>query len=670
MWLVELVTALTFAVIVTCNPLLTHPIKRFTYGGDLSKSYDFVIIGGGQAGLALASRLSEDSNTTVLVIEAGDSGEAVQDKISIPSSTYFNSLTKSDYDWSYTTSSQANLGGSTVTWPRGKVLGGSSAINGMYAVRPSEIEVNAWSGLQDSEDTKSWSWSEFYKAMEKSETFTRPSADISNEAKILSDTQSLGSSGPIHTGFPGFTFSTVGDWSTTLGNAGISLNPDPYSGKTWGGFVARSFIDPANWLRSYSRSAYIDPLSNRPNLSILVKNTVTRIIFASADNHTATGVEFAETRDGEKHTVGVNREVVVAAGSIGSPQVLMLSGVGPKDVLSNANVPVQLELPGVGQHLQDHLSLLVFFQTNKDTFKTLQQSGLNTPEFNSFVNSAVAYVNASFIFDGDASAATFHQGLQSQFSADLIPSSSSEVLDGAKAIYDARVNSILPSEVGQIELLFGMMSDTISIGVAQQQPLSQGRLYINSSSAFDYPVIDPNYLSHPADKTILRQGVKLARTLSKIPPLSDSLGTELSPGPNVVSDEDIEKWLAGQVSTEYHPSSSCAMLPQSKGGVVDTNLKVYGLNNVRVADASVFPFVFSTHLGGAVYGLAEQAANIIRAQYNLPASEGPTSVSSSNSSNSNSTPTHSRNSAISYDGVRTLFWTSVGLALAAIGQCI
>ncbi|KAG7098258.1 hypothetical protein E1B28_000220 [Marasmius oreades] len=663
MWPVKLAaTVVSFAVFAACNPLLTHPIKRFAYGGDLAKSYDFLIIGGGQAGLALASRLSEDSNTTVLVIEAGDTGEAVQDKISIPSSTYFNSLTKSEYDWSYETTSQTNLGGLAVTWPRGKVLGGSSAINGMYVVRPSEVEVNAWAGLQDSEGAKSWSWSEYYKAMEKSETFTRPSADIANEAKITSNDQSLGSSGPIHTGFPGFTYSTVGDWNTALASVGISLNPDPYSGKTWGGFVARSFIDPSNWLRSYSRSAYIDPLSSRPNLSVLVKNTVTRIVFASADNHTATGVEFAATRDSEKQTVGVNREVLVAAGAVGSPQVLMLSGVGPKDILSDANVPVQLELPGVGQHLQDHPSTLVVYKSDKDTFAKSRQSGLNTPQFNSFVNSAIAYVNASFLFNGDA--ATLQQQVQSQFSTNLIPSTSPEVLEGAKAIYDVRAKTILPSEVGQIELLLGLMFEgTISIGVALQQPLSQGRLYIRSSSVFDYPVIDPSYLSHPADTTILRQGIKVARMLSKVSPFSDSLGDEISPGPGVVTDDDIDKWLAGpaQISTEYHPSSSCAMLPQSKGGVVDANLKVHGLNNVRVVDASVFPFVFAAHLGGPVYGLAEQAANIIRAQYNLP-STNSSSASSSNNSNSKPTNSNPHNGGIGY-GAHSSVWTFFMLAL-------
>ncbi|KAL0572778.1 hypothetical protein V5O48_009191 [Marasmius crinis-equi] len=673
MWPVELVTTvLTFAAYATCDPLLFRHVKRAVYTGELQQSYDFVIIGGGQAGLTIASRLSEDSNTTVLVIEAGDSGQAVQDRISTPAFTYLNGLTKSEYDWSFDTVPQSNLGNRVLTWPAGKVLGGSSAINGMYTVRPSEIEVNAWSELaSDGGAAKAWSWSEFYNAMETSQSLTMPKDDIKNLGHIVTDGQSASSNGPVRTGFPGLfvpvtvlspsdylilnyasMYSAVGDYNNALNAAAIATNPDAYSGKSWGGFVARSFIDNGNWTRSYSRSAYIDPIS-RPNLTILVKSIVTRIILDP--NHTATGVEYAETRDGQRFTVGVKKEVIVTAGAVRSPQVLMLSGVGPRDVLTAANVSVQLELPGVGQRLQDHLSTLVVWGTQQNTSASLYKSGMNSTEFLSFVNSAVAYVNSSYLF---ADVGAFQKQVEGQFSESLIPSTSPEVLAGARAIYDARAKTILSSQVGQIELMFGMMfENSMSIGVAIQQPFSQGRVYINSSSAFDHPIVDPSYLSHPADKIILRQGVRAARNIGVMPALSGDLQGEISPGSIVASDDDIEKWLAGQSSTGYHPSSSCAMLPQSKGGVVDPNLKVYGLNNVRVADASVFPFVFSSHLGAPVYGLAEQAANIIRAQYNGVAPPG----SSSNTKNG-------QNKAVDAFSAACV-WTSVITALAVI-ECV
>jgi choline dehydrogenase len=180
------------------------------------------------------------------------------------------------------------------------------------------------------------------------------------------------------------TFDTIGDWNTALVDAGIPMNSDPASGKNWGAFVANSFINPTNWTRSYARSAYIDPLPPRPNLSILVKSIVTKIQFASSDNLTATAVEFAETRDGERHTVGVKKEVILAGGAVGSPQILMVSGVGPRDVLEAAGVQVMHELPGVGEHLQDHLSTTVIFNTNKDTARSLYASGAVVGKQNSF----------------------------------------------------------------------------------------------------------------------------------------------------------------------------------------------------------------------------------------------------------------------------------------------
>jgi len=173
---------------------------------------------------------------------------------------------------------------------------------------------------------------------------------------------------------------------------------------------------------------------------------------------------------------------------------------------------------------------------------------------------------------------------------------------------------------------------SIAIQAALQHPFSQGRLYINSSSPFDYPVIDPQYLSHPADIVMLREGLKLARKLGQTAPLSSAMTTELLPGSNVTSDDDWDTWLAGQVGTEYHPACTCAMLPQAQGGVVDSKLRVYGTANVRVVDASVFPLEFAAHLMAPTYGLAEQAANVIRSQYNGVTLFAPNSTSTSSSS--------------------------------------
>ncbi|TFK66159.1 GMC oxidoreductase [Pluteus cervinus] len=623
--------SLTLNQLVYANtiPVFAHHRRGIITPDELSSSYDFVIAGGGVAGLVLAARLSEDSNTTVLVLEAGDTGDAVGNIINPPAATYYTSLVGSSYDWAYETTSQSSAGGQVLPWPRGKVLGGSSAINGMYLVRPSEVEVNAWQNLiapTDSQAAAAWSWPEFFQATKKVETFTPPTPDVQSAAGIQFNQDSQGTQGPMHASYPGFMIDTVGTWLPSLQAIGIPSNPDAFGGNTLGGFIAQSSINPTNWTRSYSKSAYIDPLPPRQNLHILVNSTVTRFILSSVDgssNQKASQVEFATDASSDKKTVNVNKEVLLSGGAIGSPQMLMVSGVGPSDVLQAANVPVKVELPGVGQHLQDHLVTGLTWKTTTQTAGDLHASNsdvASSAEFMSFVNSATAYINASYLFGSSDDAANFRSQMQAALTTSvqtLIPSTNSEVIEGYKAIYDVVTNTLLPSDVGQVELLLSLNAPgQIGVQVALQHPFSQGRLFITTASAFDKPTIDPYYLAHSGDVTILRQGLKLARTLGSTPPLSSVLQTELTPGPSVVTDEDWENWLKGQVKTEFHPAGTCAMLPKEKGGVVDANLKVYGLDNVRVVDASVFPINFASHLGSPTFALAEQAASIIRSQYN------------------------------------------------------
>jgi len=423
----------------------------------------------------------------------------------------------------------------------------------------------------------------------------------------------------------------VSDWIPTLQNVGIPQSPDPSGGEAWGAFIATSAINPTNWTRSYSRSAYIDPLPPRANLHILAGATVTKIIFD--DNLTATGVRFARTRGGPVTTVNVGKEVLLAAGAIGSPNILMHSGVGPNDTLVNAGVEVKLDLPGVGQHMQDHIvststvdcslvvahlftpipqSSSVTFRTTADTMATMLDKGAadgvppgQSSPFLSFINSATCYANTSNLFGSYENAANFQKDILSDLdkpSSRLIPSKDPGVIEGYKALYRANAEKILMSRVGQVELLFFAMGNfrggdqTISIQLALQHPYSQGRLYITTDNAFDYPTIDPQYLTHRADAALMRQAVRLARKIAATAPLTDVLGEEVSPGPGVTSDEAIDEFVANGFTTEFHPANTLAMLPRSQGGVVDAKLKVYGLKNVRAVDASIFPIQFSAHV--------------------------------------------------------------------------
>ncbi|EKM50834.1 uncharacterized protein PHACADRAFT_264347 [Phanerochaete carnosa HHB-10118-sp] len=626
--------------------------RNIVYNGQIANSYDFVVVGGGTAGLAIASRLSEDSNHTVLVLEAGDTGDAVANSIDIPGNAYYSSLLGSSYDWNYQTVVQPNAANRQITWPRGKVLGGSSALNGMYAVRPSKLEVDAWGAMIPGGDK--WNWNSLFANMKKSENFTAPSQEIQQEGNIMYDPSSHGTSGPVHVSYPGYILPVVGNWTVTLEDIGIPFSADANGGDGWGGFIATSTINPTNWTRSYSRSAYIDPLPPRANLDILANSTVTRIIFATGspqNNLSANSVEFATSRTALRQTVNVTKEVIIASGAIGSPQVLMLSGVGPSDVLQAVNIPVNVELPGIGQHLQDHISTQVTFQTSDDTAASLHAAnatnlpnGQSSP-FLSFINSATAYANISDLLGSYYT--TFQENITSALqtsSSTLVPSTDTGVIAGYEAIYNTTVQ-LMGTPIGQMEILLSLTGTTqstdkvVAIQAALQHPFSQGRLYINSSDPFDPPVIDPKYISHPADIVMLREGLKLARILGNTAPLSSAVISEVSPGPSVQSDDDWDAWAAENFGTEFHPSCSCAMLPQEQGGVVDSDLKVYGLANVRVADASVFPIAFAAHLQMPTYGLAEQAANIIRAQWNGVALTQPSSVTPPTATSTQSKPT-------------------------------
>ncbi|GLI74199.1 hypothetical protein PoHVEF18_002433 [Penicillium ochrochloron] len=667
--------SLTVARVISASLAVAVPVAyALSPRTEISDSYDFVIVGGGQAGLVLGARLSENSKHTVLVLESGGNGDEYRERIDTPAYSYFDSLWTTPLNWGYYTVPQPNAKDREIYWPRGKVLGGSSAINGLYLTRPGEIEINAWKDmLGDMDGAENWGWDSFYAAMKKSENFTAPSDSITQEANITWNTADHGTAGPIHASYPGFTFAQVGQWEESLVNMGIAASKDMYGGQPWGAEVSTSCINPTNWTRSYSRTGYLDPLADAGNYDVLANAHVTRIIFdnsTSSGNLTANAVEYTTNNGTTKLTVKVSKEVILTAGTIGSPAVLLHSGVGPKDVLSNAGVDLVSELPGVGQHLQDHLSATVKWTTNVETAGSIfydNGSERNNPLFLTYIDSAVAYVNATGMYGSKVD--SFKSTILSQIDQ-YKPNTTYDngVVNGYTAICNTTASTIFGSPVGQIELLF-MNSDSngdVGITAALQHPYSHGRIYINSSNPMDYPVIDPNYLYNPVDYEILREGLKLARKLGETAPVSSTLTNETSPGSSVQTDDQWLEWIIESAGTEYHPSSSCAMLPRDQGGVVDANLRVYGLANVRVADASVPPIALSTHLMASTYGVAEQAGIIIRKYYDgALATTAPSFASTSSNTTSTAVSSKHANGSTPSSGhhLSILAWMTLALTV-------
>ncbi|KAH9479090.1 GMC oxidoreductase family protein Mala s 12 [Psilocybe cubensis] len=618
------------------TPTLRHLHSRAVITDtDLRSTYDYIIVGGGLAGLVVASRLSEDSSTTVLVLEAGHSGDDVIEGINSPSGAYYSSIVGTEYDWLYVTTPQTHMNNRSVGWPRGKILGGSSAMNAMYLVRPAKVEVDAWQAIIN-DDKKRWGWDNLFKFMKKAENFTPPTEELLSYTNISYDASTHGSGGPMQVTYPAFMIGINNNWTSSLEQVGVPTLTNPNGGITLGGFIAPSSINPSNWTRSYSRSAYIDPLPPRPNLHILPDATVLRLRYGDSSNSRGiqvTGVEFAKDPQTPISRVDVKKEVILSGGPLGTPKVLLHSGVGPRDVLEAANIDVRVTLPGVGQHLQDHLTAGVVWETPQETAGNIKDSGSDfsrTAEFLSFINDAVAFVNVTALFGGPDPVPVFQKQIidaMEESSKTLVPSIYPEVVEGYKAIYETTANKFLP-DVAQLEMLMSLISPgTVSIQAALQHPFSTGRTYINSSNPFDPIIIDPQYYSHPADLTLMRQGVRFVRSVGAA--FGDVLGQELAPGPDVQTDEQIEAWLVqGAASTQYHPTGSCAMLPMAQGGVVDADLRVYGLLNVRVVDSSIFPFEFAAHLASATYGVAEQAAELLKStSYKADGSVVPNSSS-------------------------------------------
>ena len=535
-------------------------------------------------------------------------------KTDTPANTYYDDMWNEPINWQFMTVPQPNVNGTGIEWPRGKTLGGSSAINGLYLTRPGEAEIEAWNGmLAGVEGQDNWTWDTMFAGMKKSQTFTAPSSEIASQAAITWDTASQGTDGPISASYPGMMLGMVGDWCTSNAAAGVPTSQDTYGGDSSGCNVATSAINPANWTRSYSRTGYLDTLPPRSNYAVLANAQVTRILFddSSANNITANAVEYTTDGGGSTLQVKVAKEVILAGGAVGSPTVLMYSGVGPQDVLEAAGVDVVHALPGVGQHLQDHLSVYTQWSTNEQTAGSIYKDGgseASSPEFLSLIADAVAYANATTVLGADT-ISSLTSSIQSDLSQ-YAPTDST-VAAGYNTIVQNSIAN-LNSEIGRIELLMGInTAGVVSLGASLQYPLSQGSITISSSNPVDDPIIDPTYLTNPADAQILVAGLQLVRKIGESAPFSNYL-TEDWPGSDVQSEDEWTKWMKGNVFTNYHPSSTCAMLPLDQGGVVDGNLRVYGLSNVRVADASVPPFVFSAHLMSSTYGLAEQASAIIR----------------------------------------------------------
>lgn len=589
---------------------------------------DYVIVGAGTAGLALAGRLSEDRDITVLVIEAGHTGFGQESQIRRPNAVDYDSLNGSVLDWSYNTTSQSGLGDRKVSFAAYRTIGGNSAADYLVYTRPSKRDAEVMGRYgKTAPGSGGWGWNDVHSAMQSSVHFEPPEGIHWHNSAIIANA-TLAKKGPVFLSFPSNQAQIESVWSAAFDEVGIHEAPSPFRGQTNGWYIAPATIEKQWQHRSFSRSAYFDPIADkRSNLQILPNQTVTRIILDTASsegNRRALGIEYAAHPSASRVLVTAKREVILSAGVVGSPALLQRSGVGAASLLRSHKINVVKDLPGVGQHLQDSAQASLRHSLKDDV---VLPSYSDKPEY---ADTAVAMLTIKDVLGSADKALHFLANAEKERAKYIGDDKAETVKNGqtrtltslAKDLLQEKSNAGFGGQaVPAIKLSLSTVGNQLGLTASLQEVFSRGSVQIKSNDAFEYPDIDAGYMSHPADRELLVAALAYARKLAKTDALSKLIRKESTETRDVKSVSEWYSWLnEGVFKSPFpslsrggqHASSTCSMLPESDGGVVDSDLKVYGFSNLRVVDASVLPFSPSSGLLSHVYAIAEIAARKLK----------------------------------------------------------
>ncbi|KAI0433464.1 aryl-alcohol dehydrogenase [Xylaria sp. FL1042] len=618
-------------------------------------TYDFVIVGGGTAGLVLASRLSEDATQRILVLEAGKDHT---DDLRIKIPAMYASMLKSDVDWDFESVNQSGLNGRKVPLNQGRVLGGSSATNAQVFAPPGHDIINAWETLGNT----GWNWNTLKGYYTK--TFTPPFSDpISGEALEIEDQFSSGDSvtdaspqGPVQLSFPGNLNHPIREaWKSAFKSRGYG-STGPWTSESTQSFNYLASIDPITKERSYSASAYYSPIKSRNNTRVITEATVERVLLGKgADSTKAVGVQYKY--NGAIETVTAAKEVIVAAGALQSPKVLELSGVGNAALLSEHGIPVIEDLPGVGENLQDHIVCDISYQA-VDDLETLDSLVRQEPEAigaamqdyainKSGILTSVGIMTYAYMpvvdilseEDQSTMKAMLEQNKPllketrgwdktlTQESYEVIenavlephrPSGVLLTITGQNPVSPPPISATIPSSAdGGVAIFPGKW---ISLAAMLSLPFSRGSAHIISNDPSQAPAIDPNYFSNPIDIQVMAHHLRYLETIASSPSFGKVVKQPLQHQDAAAQFANIESakdYLRSRAVSMWHLAGSCSMLPRDKGGVVDTKLKVYGVNNLRIVDSSIMPLITTGNLQPTVYAVAEKAADMIKEEYGL-----------------------------------------------------
>lgn len=530
-------------------------------------TFDYIIVGAGSAGCVLANRLTEDENISVLLLETGGSDKSIfiqmPTALSIPMNTQ-------KYNWQFETEPEPYLNGRRMHCPRGKVLGGSSSINGMVYVRGHAKDFDEW----QSHGAEGWSYAHCLPYFKKAETwaFAKGTAD---------DNVYRGVKGPLAVNNGNNMQNPL---YQTFINAGVQagyIRTEDYNGKQQEGF-GPMHMTVKNGVRWSTANAYLKPALSRPNLTVRTHALVEKIVL---DGKKAVGVQYQYQQ--QQITSLVNKEVILSAGPIGSPHLLQLSGIGSKLVLEKAGIALKHELPGVGENLQDHLEFYFQFRCKKPV--TL--NGKLDP-WNKFL------IGARWFFFKKGLGATNHFEscgfIRSKPGVEW-PDLQYHFLPAAMS-YDGNT---------------AFSGHGFQVHIGHNKPKSRGTVRVKSADPRQKPEIKFNYLQHEVDREGFRDCVRLTREIINQPAFDEFRGSEIQPGEKVVTDAQIDDFIRENVESAYHPSCSCKMGVDDMS-VVDPQTRVYGIDQLRVVDSSIFPTITNGNLNAPTIMLAERAADLIK----------------------------------------------------------
>jgi choline dehydrogenase len=618
------------------------------------KEYDFIIVGGGTAGLVVAARLSEDPAVSVAVIEAGKN--LIEDENILRPGLINTMYGDPKYDWRFKTepqvdhltrsvpssssliTCQACLNGRSITMPRGKVLGGTSALHFLMVSYATRVDLDNWEKLGN----QGWnfdSMAPYYRKFEKFTQHSSKATDALHTSHI--DPALYGTEGNVHTTIPENHWPLAEAWPPTFQNLGLGLKGDHKTGISAGGYSSIAYVDPRTSTRSYSATAYYVPVASRSNLTLISDALVDRIdLEGKKSDVIAKGVSYIVA--GKAFKINAKKEVVLSAGAFGSPQILELSGIGSPSLLSSYNIEVIIGNENVGENLQDH-ALVPYSAEVADgelTMESFRNPAIIQKAFQDYSERktgllATPAINSSAFIPYSAVLSDFEKSSAAAEIDTIISQGSKGLRPGLSKQYQLIRDDLLNENETSMQLLFILAGvperkfygaesphpgNYITIASCLQHPFSRGDVHIKSSDPSVYPAVNPRYLSHPMDVKMFGKHLLHVPKIFTTDPLASRLkdqGKALQPGYPVLTQENVEQFVVDNLDTEHHPIATCSMLPREDGGVVDEKLIVYGTKNLRVVDASAIPLQSAANTTSTVYALTEKAADLIKEKWGL-----------------------------------------------------